>query len=1425
MKKRILALALAVAITMGLGNSALAEVLPESIPASPEISAQPEDSASPEVTGTPEETIIPEVTQAPQETTTPEVTQAPEETTTPEVTASPEATTAPVEDEGNEDSVQAPILVEPYALPGVENFVVTQAAPRAVSYTQVSGLQDVVGTTIDVFDYWLTNQGNSDQGNPTELWNRGINNGHVLLFGAGLNDTSNIASAVGGTASGNSTFNNNGNWNGWSGRGSGPINGIVSQLLGADGYPVLDLEGWATARNLTGRDRTESLAYLFDPGVTHDGKQSYTNVDGLLRVDGNGYYYYDSNGAFASLRDGMNDSEYRNGADGVSFKLYTSSGYPNTTGGVSAAGNSPNGQFFPFNTAQQVFGGGSINSTDADINHYFGVHMQSRFVQQYGGHTEENGDVVTYEFSGDDDVWIFIDDVLVADLGGIHDAVSVEIDFSTGVVKISSASTYKENNRPRTFATYTTTLKAQFEAAGKNIANFSGNTFADDTYHTLDFFYLERGNTDSNMNLKYNLVTVPESSVIKVDQTGTPVPGAEFELYTADENYVQKTKIASGSTDEHGQFILTDDEGYIVSLQEIWNEMDQAGLVYADGNRRRGNLILVEIEKPAGYRSAGDVQLYLTESNDHVLLLSGNQWETGAYAYVNSTISMDGTVEYNGGTAQLDRDKGTLFAVVLRRTTNVGQVDPSASDDWGLMTGNATDGWHTGAALPTGQEGVSALLEQLHLTGNSENYFVVQPDSSGAYKVTVSNLPGEILTYYYMLGDNEKRNTEYTVGFYYTTAPNVTAATGGNTWRVTNSNDWTRVFSANVHVPNIKNRVFVQKLAPDGMALEGATFALYGENYYTADGRVNTSAQALFEVTTRNLDKDSDGIQLSGAGVFPTPGKVLPNGIYYILETAAPVGYEVNSVVTKVIVDDTGVYADAGEEDDGVVVARGVGSIVKSMAQFASLGDIDASLNNIVAKFYTVPSDTTLNNGNGTFEGFDWRTVQEVQGTGEKQFVAANGVTYHPSYMYSESDGLKVYDEKSSQGMTPLGMHVEYSKQAGLEYTPEEEIQNALGEEKPVYWMTTDTGWSKLMMEQCYTHSSALSEQGYNVTNLTNPTLYDLTNLFSGTVVVQVTDPHTTSLTINKAVSGVNDADVVGQTYTFTVSKMNGDEVDTSYEGSVSVKVGGTTETQSFTQGVLAVNRTGVGSIAIQDLDDGTYRVEETGHGADEVNGTSWQGVAYTAGANVTVEAAYATATIDSDGAETAKAAMTATNRYADQQILTVTKTVGGNMGDTTKDFAFTMQVKNGAQFYTEGLTATKTGQTETTLTADDESQSYTFTLKHDQQIAIQIPYGYTVTVTETAVAGYTTTWRSYVTGTEEASKPQYGNVDDQKSVEMTQNYTVDYLNECDMTVPPSGVDAQNPGISVMMGVAAASAVLIFGCSFLVWRRRRRDWM
>lgn len=91
--------------------------------------------------------------------------------------------------------------------------------------------------------------------------------------------------------------------------------------------------------------------------------------------------------------------------------------------------------------------------------------------------SNDKSDEMIFKFSGDDDVWIFIDDVLVADLGGLHNALDLSINFATGYVEIKG----EENEK----------------------------TFADNTIHTLKMFYLERGHLSSNLSLSFNIQPLP----------------------------------------------------------------------------------------------------------------------------------------------------------------------------------------------------------------------------------------------------------------------------------------------------------------------------------------------------------------------------------------------------------------------------------------------------------------------------------------------------------------------------------------------------------------------------------------------------------------------------------------------------------------------------------------------------------------------------------------------------------------------------------------------------------------------------------------------------------------------------------------------------------------------------------------------------
>ena len=932
------------------------------------------------------------------------------------------------------------------------------------------------GIQINLFDYWVTSQTENDTGDSAQD-NTGINKDHHLRF---TNRESGAINAYTHSAA--------------------PRPEIVQNQL-KDGYPVLTAGKSTGVENLNnGQTTEESLAYLFDQSeqidaTTEDGtptgtlgKKTYWDVGGLLQIDRDGYYYYNADYNKSKAAGGSYQSaNYAYFDEGSkTFKVYDTWGIKKI-----GAGNQQ-GQFFPFTnpSTANVFtvddNGNLAANTNTDSNsngvsHFFGVSMTTRFIQRYGGMTsQQNGKAMTFEFAGDDDVWIFIDGVLVADLGGIHDQASTKIDFSTGKIYINGNDTNE-------------TLKSKIDPTSTDTKAWDDQTFADNTYHTLKLFYLERGGTDSNLAMKFNLAYVPETDGIKVDQFGTRLNGVEFDLYAAkanpdtssSERYVIDTSkgadglLATGTTDSGGRFVLNDDTGGHISLNELTDKHNVEYLILQERPEGR-----------EGYRRDENIYLVLT-SNDTVSILFNDmehRWTTGTYAGLKGTVSTSESVQlvnadrsnYVPGTAVTDEDRhelistdgkahlaagGKLFAVIMRRLDNVGQSKPSATDEWGVVTGSALSGWRV-YERGTGQAGYREAVIRALRAGAADNGNAVafKLTTNGAYMAELKNCPGDLREYYYWTGkrvngSNEK-DTAYTVAFYYTTASKLSQADEGNTYWV-DGEDFERQFAATIYIPNVKHYLNVQKVDETGKAVPEATFSLYEKDDLTITGTgwsVKEGKSAYDTVTTDE----------NGKAQFPsTKDGVLAEGQYYLVENSAPEGYKVNATAVPILVDDEhGVMADAGTPNDGVAVTVAEGHLVPTMTPFATADDIDRTLTNITSTKKTAASG--------------WANTSALQKTGNTVDLTLDTKKFDPN------------DYANTLRYIPVDSHNE--KRA---------------------W-DAEEGWLWFHIEQT---PIADNDPGKNLkTNLGNR---DLTRLFTGETTVIVTNQRVGSLEIRKTVTNL----------------------------------------------------------------------------------------------------------------------------------------------------------------------------------------------------------------------------------------------------------------------------------------------------------------
>ena len=249
-------------------------------------------------------------------------------------------------------------------------------------------------------------------------------------------------------------------------------------------------------------------AGVFTTGGTKvNGKDVYQNVQFPFVHGNDGYYEFDSTKNHVHVD--------KNGGDNQKLTL--------DSGAQSAGGQ---GTFFPFNS-----------DGDSKADYHFGMNMSVPFYMNENG-TDSSGKAIRFEFSGDDDVWVFINGKLVLDLGGIHDIMNGSIDFSTG--KVEYTYTGKNSNIPYAKQVNSDKSLTQQKEAQNTTLEKLGITKADlaKGENNLQIFYLERGAGSSNCKIRFNLPQRDTLQVSKTLEANTPYTenGFEFQLLKKDGN-------------------------------------------------------------------------------------------------------------------------------------------------------------------------------------------------------------------------------------------------------------------------------------------------------------------------------------------------------------------------------------------------------------------------------------------------------------------------------------------------------------------------------------------------------------------------------------------------------------------------------------------------------------------------------------------------------------------------------------------------------------------------------------------------------------------------------------------------------------------------------------------------------------------------
>lgn len=279
-----------------------------------------------------------------------------------------------------------------------------------------------------------------------------------------------------------------------------------------------------------------TMPYFDEDWLVNNGYGTVVHSDFPMRKTtdkhGQDYYEYDSlNGKDNCYFDG-----YENLASGGNLTMNYAGGKSNSvydalSGFSKSTINNPG--FFPFDRQKDH----SNNGYD------FGFGMRLDLDFTLGANGKTNGEDTVFNFSGDDDLWVYLDGVLVLDMGGDHKMSQGCIDFTTLKSYVNNIDTtfqgsdlvYK-NSSDKSGYSYSAEFPALFsdDTETRGSSKFNNNNV--NAHHTLTVFYMERGMIESNLKVGFNFEPITDSlDVTKTVDTSNVNPKLQTAVKNADD--------------------------------------------------------------------------------------------------------------------------------------------------------------------------------------------------------------------------------------------------------------------------------------------------------------------------------------------------------------------------------------------------------------------------------------------------------------------------------------------------------------------------------------------------------------------------------------------------------------------------------------------------------------------------------------------------------------------------------------------------------------------------------------------------------------------------------------------------------------------------------------------------------------------------